>query len=491
MTSATKLFSSHQIRDFEQLAVSQLGMTEQELMSEAGFAAFTTLKQLYPDANKIIVYCGSGNNAGDGYVLARLAHKAGYTVIVNYYKPFETLPETAQSAALLAVKCGVSCHYMEDMTDFDADLIVDALLGTGLTGTVKEPIANAINQINSSGIPVLAMDIPSGINADTGQCMGQAVHASVTVTFIGYKTGMLTLDGPDYCGEIIGHDLGIDTETALIPPMAKVIKNQWADSLLPSRKRNSHKGDFGHVLIIGGGSGMPGSVCLAAQAALRVGAGMVTIATKPEYAQSAQPGLLEAMIYGIEKTDDLDPLLAKATVCVIGPGLGTDQWAEQLFKHVLACQLPMVIDASALRILATAPLQDDNWILTPHPGEAAALLGCSTNDIQNNRYAAIVALQKKYGGNIILKGVGTLIQGDEPVTYVCAAGNPGMASAGMGDVLSGVIAGLVAQRLALADAARLGVWIHAHAGDLAARKGGERGLIASDLIHCLRLMVNP
>ncbi len=198
----------------------------------------------------------------------------------------------------------------------------------------------------------------------------------------------------------------------------------------------------------------------------------------------------EALIYGIAEAEDLSPLIAKTTVCIIGPGLGEDQWAQALFKEVIVSQLPMIIDASALRLLAQNPQHDDNWILTPHPGEAASLLNCSTRDIQRDRHQAAISLQQNYGGNIVLKGVGSLVCTDDGETYLCNAGNPGMASAGMGDVLSGVIAGLLAQGLVLAEAAKLGVWLHATAADAAAKTLGERGLLASDLMSYLHRQVN-
>ncbi|WP_131783142.1 NAD(P)H-hydrate dehydratase [Legionella gresilensis] len=490
MTSDIALFHTNLIRDCERAATVDYQMTESELMSLAGVAAFKSLKRLFPTVQKIIVYCGSGNNAGDGYIVARLAHQAGYSVIINQYKSLDQLPPVAQKAALEAIDAGVACHYMDEMIEDDADLIVDALLGIGLKGLVKEPILSAIDQINESGLPVLAIDVPSGLNADTGAIMGDCVRATATITFIGYKLGMMTLDGPDYCGKIILNNLKLEHCLSQLAPSGYILEKSEFVSLLPKRPKNCHKTDFGHILVIGGGYGMPGSICLTAQAALRVGAGLVTIATQSHYAKQAIANLPEVMIYGIEEAKDILALLAKATVCVIGPGLGTDQWAQDLFNQVITSQLPMIIDASALRLLAESPQYDDNWVLTPHPGEAASLLKCSTQEVQSDRYEAVNHLQAKFGGNVVLKGVGSLIRTDEPETYLCRAGNPGMATAGMGDVLSGVIAGLCAQKLALADATKLGVWLHASAADKAVQDKGERGLIASDLMPYLRTLVN-
>jgi NAD(P)H-hydrate epimerase len=490
-SSKTALYQATQIRSIELMAKDELGLSEDELMDRAGSSAFSTLCHLYPEVRSIAVFCGSGNNAGDGYVLARLVQEKGYSVIVNQYKTIENLPPTARHAALQALAAGVPCQCIDDPIDSEVELIVDALLGIGIKGQVQGPLAIAINQINDAKLPVLSLDVPSGLDADSGQVMGVSVIASHTVTFIGYKLGLMTLDGPDHCGEIICHNLQLEKGLATIEPAAYLLDDNLNKILLPRRLKNSHKGRFGHVLIIGGGYGMPGSVFMAANAALRVGAGIVTIATRPEYANQVLPSLPEAMIYGIDEAQELSTLIDKATVCIIGPGLGVDEWAKVLFASALASQLPMIIDASALGLLAQNPQHDDNWILTPHPGEAASLLNCTTAEIQNDRYQAVIRLQDLYGGNIILKGVGTLVATDDSEIYLCNAGNPGMASAGMGDALSGVIAGLVAQGLLLADAAKLGPWLHAKAGDAAAAKQGERGLVATDLMPYLQRLVNP
>lgn len=490
MTAKMALYQSNQIRLCEQRAIADFGLSADELMLRAGTYAFTMLRTLYPTVRKIAVFCGSGNNAGDGYVLARLAHQQGYSVLINQYKSVEKLPPAACHAALRAIASGVPCQSLEEAIDSEAELIVDALLGLGLQDDVKGPLATAINQINDSQLPILALDLPSGLDADTGCVMGLCVRASATLTFIAPKLGQMTLNGPEHCGRLFCSSLDLESCLALIPPAAFVLNEDLARYLLPPRLKNSHKGNFGHVLIIGGGLGMPGSVYLAAQAALRTGAGMVTIATRPEHVSGVLPLLAEVMIYGIEEVKALEPLLAKATVCIIGPGLGEDEWARALFSQAMASQLPMVIDASALRLLAQNPQHDDNWILTPHPGEAASLLNCSSVEIQNDRYQAVNLLQQYYGGNIILKGSGSLLCTDKAEVSLCDEGNPGMASAGMGDTLSGILAGLAAQGLSLANAAKVGVWLHARAADRAAAEKGERGLIASDLMPYLHRLVN-
>lgn len=484
------LYRCDQIRACEQQAQHLYSMDENELMSQAGTEAFFFVQRLYPLLRHIAVFCGAGNNAGDGYILARLAHEHGLLVTVYQCKALDDLPSAARNAALLAVAAGVDCQSADEPLDTEAELIVDALLGIGLKGPVHGVIATAINQINASGLPVVSLDIPSGLNADTGLVENFCVKATATLSFIALKAGMYTLDGPDYCGEIHCRDLQLDTCIAKLKPSAFLLGSDTLPLPLSTRKKNSHKGTYGSVLVIGGGPGMPGAVSLAAKAAMRIGAGSVSIATWPEHAHSVLPLIPEAMIWGIKTAKDLTPLLAKATVCVIGPGLGECDWARTLFLAAITSQLPMVIDASALRLLSEHPQIDDNWVLTPHPGEAGSLLACSGAEVQRDRYQSAATIQQQYGGVVVLKGTGTIIQTAEKNTFICPKGNPGMASAGMGDVLSGIIAGLCAQGLSLSDAAKLGVWVHAVAGDKVAQTLGETGLLASDLLDILPNILN-
>jgi NAD(P)H-hydrate epimerase len=463
---------------------------EHELMSRAGMEVFSFVQQMYPHVRHIAVFCGAGNNAGDGYEFARLAHEYGLSVIVYQCKALEDLPAAARVAASKAIQAGVECQSADEPLDGEVELIVDALLGIGLKGPVHGVIATAIHQINASGLPVLSLDVPSGLNADTGLVEHFCVKATATLTFIALKTGMYTLDGADYCGEIHCRTLQLDAIVTQLIPWASLLNSHNLSLPLIARKKNSHKGNYGHVLIIGGGPGMPGAVSLAAKAAMRSGAGAVSIATWPDHAKSVLPLVPEAMIWGIKSEKDLNPLLHKATVCVIGPGLGESDWARSLFLAAITSQLPMVIDASALRLLADHPQVDDNWILTPHPGEAGSLLASTPQDIQNDRFQSATAIQHQYGGVVVLKGAGTVIQTDENQRFICPKGNPGMASAGMGDVLTGIIAGLCAQGLSLNDAAKVGVWIHAVAGDQIAQSLGEIGILASDLLDLLPDILN-
>lgn len=484
------LYCCEKIRACEQQASSLYQLDENELMSRAGAEAFIYIKRLYPHVRHLAVFCGSGNNAGDGYVVARLAHEQGFVVTIYQCKAVTDLPPAAQYAALMATAAGVECQPVDEPIDSDVELIIDALLGIGLQGPVHGIIASAINQINTSNLPVVSLDIPSGLNADTGCIESFCVQATTTLTFIALKSGLYTGDGPDYCGDIHCCSIQLDACVTKQAPVARLLRPENIALPLAVRKKNSHKGDYGHVLIIGGGPGMPGAISLAAKAAMRTGAGSVSVATWPEHAKGALPLIPEAMVWGVKNEKELQHLLARATVCVVGPGLGDSDWAVSMFVAAITSQLPMVIDASALRLLAEHPQIDDNWILTPHPGEAAALLSCTTDIIQKDRYQAAANIQKQYGGVVVLKGTGTIIQTSEQHAFVCPKGNPAMASAGMGDVLSGIIAGLCAQGMSLSNAAQCGVYAHAVAGDKIAGAFGGAGLLASDLFDVLPYVLN-
>jgi len=372
----------------------------------------------------------------------------------------------------------------------NADVIVDALLGTGLDREVSGAFRDVIDAVNASGRPVLAVDIASGLQADTGNIMGTAVRASHTITFIGIKQGMVTGSGPEFCGEAYFNDLGVpEAVYDDIPAAASLVTYNTQKRLLGRRPRNARKGHYGHVLVVGGEYGFAGAVRMAGEAAARCGAGLTSVATRPAHAFSLAANRPELMVRGIDVVTDLVPLLAAATVVAVGPGLGRSDWSLALFGRVLDSERPLVVDADGLNLLAREPESRDNWVLTPHPGEAARLLNCTTAEIQADRFAAARALQEWYGGVIVLKGSGSLIAGPGGIR-VCGDGNPGMASGGMGDVLTGVIAGLLGQGLSADAAASLGVCLHAAAADRTAAEGGERGLLATDLYPALRQLAN-
>ncbi|MFU8787564.1 MAG: NAD(P)H-hydrate dehydratase [Methylobacter sp.] len=477
-----KLYRAAQVRELDRIAIEEYGIPGFELMRQAGAEVFRHLTKQWPEVRSVAVFCGSGNNAGDGYIIADLALSAGLSVRVYTLSD----PELLTGDALMAYQ-----YYKGIVTTFqsgqviNADVLVDALLGTGLDRPVTGLYAEAIQVINASPAPVIAVDIPSGLQADTGSVMSCAVKAACTVTFIGLKQGLFTGQAADYCGEIFYAQLTVPDE---VLGSVKASATRVVKVPLPRRERCAHKGRCGHVLIVGGDLGYSGAAKMAGEAALRVGVGLVSVATRAEHAALMNLNRPELMCHGVENAEQLAALLAKADVVVIGPGLGQSAWATALFNAAISAGKPLVVDADGLNLLAAAPLSQANWILTPHPGEAARLLNCSTSEIQQDRFAAALSIQAKYGGVAVVKGAGTLIAFEQQL-WLSNTGNPGMASGGMGDVLAGVIAGLLAQGLALPNAAQQGVYNHGLAADLAAAKDGERGLLASDLMPYLRQLM--
>jgi len=483
------LYRAAQARRLDHTAIHHFGIAGEALMERAGAFGFATLQHFWPQAKSLTVVCGTGNNGGDGYVIARLAHEAGLAVTILQLGDHDKL---RGDAALNAGRCEALRLHREPFRQIpnDTDVIVDAILGTGLERNVSGRWAEALQAVNQHSAAVLAVDIPSGLNSDTGAVMGAAVRANVTTTFIALKQGMFTAAAADYCGEILFDALDIPARLYASEILsARRVDWERQQQLLPQRPRSSHKGDCGHVLVVGGAPGFSGAIRLAGEGALRSGAGLVSVATDARHAGLIAASRPELMCHGIDNPAELEPLLQRCSVVAIGPGLGQGAWGQSLFESILHSGKPMVVDADALNLLAQHPRQHLNRVLTPHPGEAARLLGMTVPEIQDDRFAAAQRLQQRYDGVIVLKGAGTIIHspGHRPPA-VCSQGNPGMATGGSGDVLTGVIAGLIAQGLDLQDAAETGVCVHAAAADLAARDG-ERGMIASDLFPHIRKLL--
>lgn len=485
------LYRAAAVRELDRRAIEDHSIPGSELMERAGASAYRLLRASWPDARHLAILCGSGNNGGDGFILARLATTEGLQVSLMLKGRAGDLTGDARRAWDRLAAGGVDTVAFSPTVLEKADVIVDAMLGTGLDRDVSGELRTWIEAVNDSPRPVLAIDIPSGLHADIGQALGVAVMADCTVSFIGLKVGLFTGEGRRYAGRI--RFAGLDVPAAVyegVPVAARRIDHNVLRIQLRWRDRTAHKGHFGHVLIIGGDAGFAGAVRLAGEAAARVGAGLVSIATRAEHAACITQQRPELMVHAVEEPAALAPLLERATVVAAGPGLGQSDWAAALLNRVIDCSQPLVVDADGLNLLASDPVRRDYWILTPHPGEAARLLDSNSRRVQSDRLQAAADLQARYGGSIVLKGSGTLIASADGVPALCSDGNPGMATGGMGDVLTGVIAGLLAQGFSGAMAAELGVCLHAAAADRAAA-AGERGLLASDLFAPLRQLVNP
>lgn len=485
-----KLYSATQIRDLDHAAMSG-GIAGYALMQRAAYACWLALQRVRPAVKRIDIICGPGNNGGDGYEIACLAYAVGRDVRV--WQVGET-PSTGDvlTARKAWLKAGGTVHKLAPDSLHKAEIVVDALLGIGvsreLTGEMEAAVS-AINHARKHGAWVLAVDVPSGLDATSGRVWGAAVHADMTITFIGHKVGLYTGAGTDYAGSVVLDTLKVPAQNyGAVEPLAALQDSNDLKAWLPNRARDTHKGSNGHVLLIGGDNGMGGAALLSAQAALRSGAGLVSLGTRGSHAPALTAAQPEIMCRRVEGVDELAPLLKQASVVAIGPGLGQEAWARGLLARVLLLDLPLVLDADALNLLSENPLMRDRWVLTPHPGEAARMLGIPTAEVQRDRPAAVAELRRRYGGTIVLKGAGTLIQGQK--LNLCPYGNPGMAVGGMGDVLTGVIAACIAQGLPLERAANAGVLAHALAGDRAAAHG-VRGLLPTDLLAELRTVVNP
>ena len=483
----TPLYTSDQIRSLEQRAIAAGVVSGLSLMQRAGESVFAAVIARWPDIKRITVLGGGGNNAGDGYVIANLALQAAYQVRVISLADPEQLPNDALSCFKTYQQSGGQISMGDADGDIDTDLIIDALFGIGLNRRLSADHQSLIAKANQSSAKRVAVDIPSGLVADTGAVLADAVFkADLTVSFIAGKPGLYTGEAVNYTGEVLIADLDLPADFFRKTQATHYRLNKIA---LPSRPRNAHKGHFGHVLLVGGNHGYSGAIRLAAEAALRSGAGLVSVATRASHSHILAMTRPEIMSHAVENTNELLPLLDKASVVVVGPGLGQDPWAQALLSQIVTLNKPCVWDADALNWLAAHPHKLNCGIATPHPGEAARLLQCTTTDIAKDRFAAVQALQSAFGGVWLLKGAGSLITDGNSIG-VSTTGNPGMASGGMGDVLAGICGSLLAQGLSLLEACQLAVYIHGEAADLCAAQAGERGMLASDLIAKLRQCLN-
>jgi hydroxyethylthiazole kinase-like uncharacterized protein yjeF len=498
------LFTAKQVQELDRLANKQCDKDGYELMEQAGEAAFMAILSQWPSVRQLLVLCGKGNNGGDGFVVARLAKQHEIDVQLVLTGDESELCGYAKLAAIDTFKQGVmpvslSQVIWPDITD--GCVIVDALLGTGLNSDVTGSMAQLIETVNASGLPVLAIDVPSGINATTGALQGVAIKARTTISMIAFKQGLFTGAGPAYAGQVRLALLAVDkTLIQNQKPSSRLVNWQHLQdsSFFAKRDLDSHKGHFGHVMIVGGDLGCGGAVSLAAGAALKSGAGLVSVATRSEHVNAILARYPEAMVHGVSSGQDLQPLLERADVIVIGPGLGQSYWGEQLLQQVMALTTPVVLDADALNILAKGRIAHNLTqrisVITPHPGEAARLLykredGVKNVPIQTNRFASAALLSEKFASTVVLKGLGSLVCSGTKVS-ICSDGNPGMASAGSGDVLSGVVVSLLAQHAtvlneSLHDLVSSAVCLHSAAGDKAATQG-QAGMVASDIVDQLR-----
>ncbi|MEZ5560140.1 MAG: NAD(P)H-hydrate dehydratase [Pseudomonadales bacterium] len=503
------LYTAAQCRDLDRLAIERHGIPGHVLMERAGRAAFRALLERWPEARSLSICCGRGNNAGDGYVVAGLARRLGLDVQVLQVGDAGELTGDAARARDQALAEGV--EPVAASAALRGDVIVDALLGTGFRGELRPPFAELVARINAARLQydsapdgrhgVLAIDIPTGVEADTGAVRGSAVHADLTVTFIGRKIGLYTGAGVACRGELRYADLGVPSQLfRAIAGCPLLDFHEVAAAALPRRDANAYKQALGHVVVAGGDHSMGGATLMAAEAALRVGAGMVSVITRAGHRPAILARRPEIMVVDADDLAQRAAVFGRASCLVAGPGIGRAPWGRELLQQALALQLPTVLDADGLWWAAELNLppagRGGDLVITPHAAEAARLLGITTAEVAHDRPQCALRLVERSGGIAVLKGAGSLIAGPAPAAGtrggatavtpallgVCGHGNPGMATAGMGDVLSGVIGGLLAQGLTATDAALLGVCLHSCAADKAVRRLGELSLLATDLL---------
>ncbi len=482
------IYDAAAIRDIE----ARHAGIEPPLMERAGAAAvLQALTFVAPGGPPPLIVCGPGNNGGDGFVVARLLRERGIAPVVVYAGDEAKLPSDARQALARYRSAGGAIS--DEIPQRRFSLAVDALFGIGLLRPIEGAFAALIARINGLGCPVLALDLPSGLCADTGRVLGCAVRADATATFIALKPGLLTLDGPDQCGAISVCDLDLAPESALAARGRSVTPELFASRLKP-RPKNSHKGQMGGVGILGGAPGMAGAALLAGRAALKLGAGRVYVGLLDNTALAVDTDQPELMLR--RPVEILSP--GCVTALAVGPGLGQGTDARDLLKQALSTDLPLVLDADALNLLAAHPVlakqvrrRTAATLITPHPLEAARLLGLEVGALQADRLHAAIALSGKLNAVTLLKGCGSIIALPSGSWYINSSGNPGMASAGMGDVLTGLAAALLAQGWEAGPALLCAVHLHGVAADQLVENGiGPAGLTANETIDVARRIFN-
>ncbi|MEO1079939.1 MAG: NAD(P)H-hydrate dehydratase [Pseudomonadota bacterium] len=487
---SARLYTAEQSRAVDGCAIEVHGIPGAQLMARAARAAFERLLQEFGQPECLQILYGPGNNGGDGLLLAVLAHGRGIPVKL-FALGGGARSADARRAEERARGAGLEPHSYAPGVLEDRGVLVDAMLGTGTSGALREEYAAAVADLNALKSPIFALDVPTGVDADRGSVIDDAVRATATVSFITAKRGLYTGAGAVHAGAVSVAGLDVpDAAFADLGPAWDRLTLDEERQALPPRYAAAHKGDFGRCLLVGGDRGMGGAILLAAEAALRCGVGLARVATRAEHVAPLLARRPECMVSEVSSRGDLEPLLAWPTAIVVGPGLGEEPWGEQLLHLCLTSSQPLLLDADALNLLAKA--QDahlpEGSVLTPHPGEAARLLGITVAEVQADRFSAVRTLAERYNAAVVLKGQGSLVYAGGQGA-LCAAGNPGMASGGMGDVLSGVIGALLAMRLGPQAAARLGTLLHSSAADHAAEHHGLAPLLATDLLPALAALL--
>ncbi|MGD8351637.1 MAG: NAD(P)H-hydrate dehydratase [Nitrospirota bacterium] len=496
-----KIVTAREMQEIDRRTIEGCGIPSAVLMERAGLAVAGRISEMYPPG-KLIVLAGAGNNGGDGIVVGRELHDSGWHVKVLLLLKEDKLSPDCLAQYRAAKQIGVPIDFRTtvEQSDLHAAVVVDALFGTGLSKEITGPLAETIDRLNDSGAPVIAVDIPSGVASDNGHILGTAVRATATVTFGAPKRGHFLYPGADYTGELFVEDIGF--------PMpffndvgCELLEARGMRALLPPRPRRSHKGDYGHVLVVAGSRGKTGAAFMAARACLMSGCGLVTLGVPEGMMGVFQSRVTEEMCLPLPDRGDgtlsskaAEPILGfldgKADALAIGPGIGVSEDTKELVRALSASLgKPAVLDADALNALqgraeilrgAGAPV-----VLTPHPGEFSRLAGKPVDEMELDRIESALAFSKDYGVTLVLKGVPTVVADPGGRSFLNPTGNPSMAKAGTGDVLTGMAASFLGQGLGPAEAASLAVYLHGVAGDLAEAEFGLHSVLASDIIGAI------
>jgi NAD(P)H-hydrate epimerase len=519
-----KVSTAKEMQYIDRVTIEKYGITGTILMERAGLTVVSRINEIlarvYRQLSSVVVLCGGGNNGGDGLVIARELHNQGKGVEVFLSAKPKDLKGDARLKYLIAKKIGVKIYPIKEFLtpnfrlQTQNSIIVDALLGTGLSKEIRPPLSRVIKKVNHLNCPVVSIDIPSGISSDTGQIMGHSIKADYTITFGLPKRGHMLYPGAEYTGRLYIEDIGFPKELLMSEKIkVNLVQENDAISLLPKRPKYSHKGTYGHVLIVAGSRGKTGAGFMAARTCLRAGAGLVTIGVPATLVNNYQSRVTEEMILplpdkgnGTLSAEAIDAVLnflgEKATVLAIGPGISTDKEIVELVgRLIVSAKVPVVIDADGLNALSekisVLKKSKTPTILTPHPGEMSRLIKLKLEGkgqesekqllkkIERDRINTALSFAKQMKTYIVLKGVPTVTATPDGTAFINTTGNPGMASAGTGDVLTGMISSFLAQRLSPQDASILGVYMHGLVGDIVAEKKGQRSLVASDIIHAL------
>ena len=491
------VYSANEVLAHEAAAARAKGVPLFALMQAAGKAAFELISLQAEQASSVLIIAGKGNNGGDGYILARHCAAAGYVVSLLVLASEDKITGDAAKALAMLDPHSVNLRFEPDLAkandviaEYEGDWLVDAIFGIGLRGKLTRAWQQLLTTINDHYSQILSLDIPSGLCASTGHVDSIAVAADFTVTFIALKQGLLTGKAANYIGDLWLATLAVQSQFVQTIPAQVFAQGTTGLPGIAPRRPTIHKGSIGLVLALGGNLGMPGAIRMAAESALRAGAALVAVGCHQDNQAIVVQGRPELMLAPSEPERLVaSSYIDKAKVILIGPGLGRDAWANQLVQAAIKAEKPMVVDADALIAMKALGARSDNWVLTPHPGEAAFLLDCDIATIEADRFSAVRAIAEKFGGVCVLKGAGSLICDGQQI-IVNTTGNAGMASGGMGDVLSGIIAALILQTGSIMDATRLAVSIHGQAAEHVTQNTGMRGLLASDLFEPIRQLVN-